>query len=139
MSTASSGSGQAAMATVHRVTFPAGVLNKHYYKLLQCEPRLAVLAAKSGSPTLGRDSFFKPAELSSSPPPLVEDESSKGAEPSNEEADSEQVKKGGLEESAPVAPASPNRTVRPKRAAARVMGERLQAAGIFSKKPKLSN
>lgn len=130
--------GQAAMATMHRVTFPAGVLNKHYYKLLQCEPRLAVLAAKSGSPTLCGDSFFKPAELSSSPPPLVEDESSKGAEPSNEEADSQQVtKKDHNEESAPVAPASPNRTARPKRAAARVMGERLQAAGIFSKKPKL--
>merc|ERR1719146_8950 len=109
--------GQAAVATVHCVTFPAGVLNKHYYKLLQSEPRLAVLAAKSGSPTLAGDSFFKPAELSSSPPPLVEEDSSKGA--SCEEADSEQVplKKGAAD--APGALPSPHRaSARPKRAAA---------------------
>ena len=128
--------GQAAVATVHCVTFPAGVLNKHYYKLLQCEPRLAVLAAKSGSPTLAGDSFFKPAELSSSPPPLVEEDSSKGA--SCEEADSEQVplKKGAAD--APGALPSPHRaSARPKRAAARGFGERMQAAGL-SKKPKTS-
>ncbi len=129
--------GQAAVATVHCVTFPAGVLNKHYYKLLQCEPRLAVLAAKSGSPTLAGDSFFKPAEMSSSPPPLVEEDSSKGA-PSCEEADSEQVplKKAGGD--APGAPPSPRRASRPKRAAARVFGERMQAAGL-SKKSKASS
>ncbi|XP_057792128.1 uncharacterized protein LOC131008985 [Salvia miltiorrhiza] len=61
--------GQAPIWRRHYVTFPPGVIDKHYEKLLQCDPRLAALSQK---PFPSQNSpYFDPAMLGISQLSLV--------------------------------------------------------------------